>query len=166
MQGDVVGLEADLASGREARGDEILHDLVLRVDRDRTATGELGQRDAMPFPLELQVDAMVDEPFAVHPLADADGAEEIHGSLLEHACALSSLDVRTVSMLDHDRVDAGAMEQMAKRESGRSGADDGDLRASACVSRHAHEASGWRPLAVRGVRSRHRSSVSEARAPR
>jgi hypothetical protein len=58
------------------------------------------------------------------------------------------------------------MEQMAKRESGRSGADDGDLRASAWVSRHAHEASGWRPLAVRGVRSRHRSSVSEARAPR
>ena len=140
MQGDVVGLEADLASGREARGDEILHDLVLRVHRDRTATGELGQRDAMPFPLELQVDAMVDEPFAVHPLADADGAEEIHGALLEHACALSTLDVRTISVLDDDRVDAGAMEQMAKCEPGRSGADDGDLRASPCVVRHVHQA--------------------------
>jgi hypothetical protein len=47
------------------------------------------------------------------------------------------------------------MEQMAKREPGRSSADDRDLRAST-LSCHTKEASGVIPLAVRGVRCRHR----------
>jgi len=96
------------------------------------------------------VDAVVNETFAVHPLADADRAKEIDSALLEHACALPSLDVRAVAVLDDDRVDAGTMEQMAEREPGRSGADDGDLGASPLCC-HSKEASRAIPLAVRGV---------------
>ena len=150
MQAHVVGLEADLAPGGEARGYQILHDLVLSVHRDRAAAGELGEREAMAFAVELQVNAMVDESFAVHPLSDAHGTKEIHGAVLEHACALPSLDVRPVAVLDDDRVDAGTMEQVAEREPGRSGADDGDLGASPLCC-HSKEASRAIPLAVRGV---------------
>ena len=96
---------------REPRGDQILHHLVLAVDGDRATAGELAQRDAVALALELQVDAVVDEPFAVHPLADAERAQQIDRSLLEHAGAQSALDVRAVATLDDDRVDAVACEQ-------------------------------------------------------
>jgi hypothetical protein len=75
----------------------------------------------------------VDEPLAIHSLAEADGSEEIDGSLLEHACAKPFLDVCTVASLDDDGVDAVTVQQVAEGESGRSGADDGNLRASRCV---------------------------------
>ena len=52
----VVRLEDDLLAGGEARGDEILHHLVLAVDGDGAAAGELAQRDAVAHAVELQVE--------------------------------------------------------------------------------------------------------------
>src|SRR5207342_664313 len=132
----VAGLEADLSPSGEARGDEVLHDLVLSVHRDRPTVRQLGERDAMPLALELQVNPVVDEPLAIHSLADADGAKEVDGPLLEHASTKPFLDVRPVAALDDDGVDALTMEQVAEGEPGRSGPDDRHLRASARVIRH------------------------------
>ena len=70
--------------------------------------------DAVPLALELQMNAVVDEPFAVHPLADPDRAEEVDRALLEHAGAQPLLDVRAVAPLDDDRVDAVMMQQHAR----------------------------------------------------
>jgi hypothetical protein len=38
------------------------------------------------------------------------------------------LDVVAAAVLEHDRFDAGAMEELSQRQPRRTGADDGDLR--------------------------------------
>ena len=110
----VVRLEDDLVAGGEARGDEILHDLVLAVDGDGAAAGELAQGDAVAHAVELEVEPLVDEPFAVHALAHADAAQQVDRRLLEHAGAQPVLDVGAVASLDDDRVYALAGQQTVR----------------------------------------------------
>ncbi len=54
---------------------------------------------------------------------------QIDGALLEHAGAHATLDVVTAPRLQHDAIDARAIEKMREKQSRRTGADDGDLRA-------------------------------------
>jgi len=96
----------------------------------------------VPFSLELQMNAVMDESFAIHPVADAERAEQVDGSLLQHARAQSSLDVRAITPLDDHGVDPVMVQQMPQREPRRSGPDDRDLCAGRLVSRHAGGA--WR----------------------
>jgi hypothetical protein len=44
---------------------------VLAIDRDTPALGKIGKVDAVAAAVEAQLDTVVDEPFAPHPLADA-----------------------------------------------------------------------------------------------
>ena len=81
----------------------------------------------MPLASELEVDATVDDPFAVQPLGDAELAEKIYGSLLEHTGADAVLDVVAVTRLERDALDARDLEQPREREPRRPGADDPDL---------------------------------------
>ncbi len=91
--------------------------------------GEVAQRDAVALAGELQLDAVVDEPLALHALADAGGGEQVDRALLEHAGADALLDVLAAARLEHDRVDPCELQQAGEREAGRPGADDPDLRA-------------------------------------
>jgi hypothetical protein len=68
-------------------------------------------------------------PFAVHPLADTCFAEQLGGSLLEHACTDPELDVLMAPVLEDDTLDSGDLEQAGECEARRSRADDPDLRA-------------------------------------
>src|SRR6185503_10967347 len=108
----------DLPAVREACGDQILHDLVLAVDGDHATTGQLAQRDAVALAPELQIDAVVHEPFAVHAGAETEGPEQIDGSLLEHAGAQAAFDVDAVATFDDDRFDPVGMEDVREREAG------------------------------------------------
>ena len=47
----------------------------------------------MPLAVELELDPVVDDALALHPLADAGLAQQIDGALLEHAGADAVLDV-------------------------------------------------------------------------
>ena len=55
----------------EPRGDQILDHLRLAVDDDRPAAGELAHRHVVALAVELEVDAVVDDPLAVQTLADS-----------------------------------------------------------------------------------------------
>jgi hypothetical protein len=101
---------------------------VLAVDGDHATISQLAQRDAVALTAELEIDAVVHEPFAVHAGAEPEGPEQIDGSLLEHAGAQASLDVRTIATFDDDRLDAVGMEDVREREAGGTGPDDRDLR--------------------------------------
>ena len=68
---DVGDLEVQRQPVVETRGDQVLDDLVLAVDHDAAAAGQLAQRDAVALAVEPQLDAVVDEPLALHALADA-----------------------------------------------------------------------------------------------
>ncbi len=113
---------------RQPRGDQVLDDLLLAVDRDRAAAGELGQRDPVPRAAEAQLDALVHEPLAVQPVGHAQLGEQIDRALLEHAGAHAPLDVLARAVLEHDRVDPARVQQRPEHEPRWPGADDRDLR--------------------------------------
>ena len=83
----------------------------------------------MPLPLELQVDPAVLEPLGVQPVAEADRAQQPHGTGLEQPGSLPRLAVGPAAVLDHHRLDAAQGQQMRKQQAGRAGSDDADLRA-------------------------------------
>ena len=86
------------------------------------------QRHVVALAAELEMDAAVDDALPVGALADARVAEQVDRALLEHAGADPVLDVVAAAALEHDRLDARAVEQLGEREAGRAGADDPDLR--------------------------------------
>ena len=116
-------------TSRQAEADEVFHDLGLSVDDDRSAAREVAQRYAMTLAIELELDAVVDDPLAPEPLSRACVDEQIGDRLLEHAGANALLDVLPAAVLEHDRLDAFAVEQLGEREPRRAGAHDPDLRA-------------------------------------
>ena len=81
---DVVRLEEELKPAPRAGGDQILDDLGLAVDHDRAAR-QLAKRHPMALPFELEMDAVVHDPLALEPRADADLAQQVGVPLLDHA---------------------------------------------------------------------------------
>ena len=80
VNADVRHLEQDLSVVLDALGDEVLHHLVLSVDRDDLAAGEFGQRNAMALVVEAQHDPLVDHALAIHPRTDTDVAQQLGGA--------------------------------------------------------------------------------------
>ena len=68
-------------------------------------------------------------PLAIHPLAEPHLAQERDGAGLEHAGANPLEYVRSRLPLQHDRVDAVAVENVGEQQASRAGTDDGDLSA-------------------------------------
>src|SRR5215813_9730727 len=128
LQADIGDLEMQRQSGGEPRGDQILHHLVLAVDRDRLA-GERAEVDAMVAAGEADLDSRVDEAFAPHPLAEAGRVKELDGALLEHAGPDAAFHIGARAVLEDDGIDAAAGQQTGKEQSRRSRAHDAHLRA-------------------------------------
>ncbi len=122
-----VDVEEQRQTARQPRSDEVLHDLGLTVDDDRPSTAQLGQRHVMPLAVELKIDAVVDDPFAIHPLADTGFAQQLDRPLLEHAGADPVLDVLATPVLEDDALDARDLEQPRERQPCRPRPDDADL---------------------------------------
>jgi hypothetical protein len=123
---DVERLEHDLAAGGEAGGDEVLDDLLLAVDGDRPP-GQLEEVDAVADPVDRELDATVGEALAIEAIGEPELAQQLDGRVLEHAGAHPVLDVRPVTLFEHDAVDAAGGEQVGEHEPGRAGADDRHL---------------------------------------
>ena len=83
----------------------------------------------MALGVELDLDPVMDEALPLQPLADPDVDEEVDRPLFEDAGADSVLDVVPRPILENDRLDAFAMEQLGEREPRGAGAHDPDLRA-------------------------------------
>jgi hypothetical protein len=66
---------------------------------------------------------------ALHPLAEPDIAQQLHGAIFEHAGADALEHVIPGLPLEHDAVDAIEMQHVGQQHAGRSTADDCDLRA-------------------------------------
>ena len=85
----------------------------------------------MAVAVELEIDAAVDDAFAIETLRDSRLAEQVRGRLLEHTSADALLAVLAASLLEDDGLDSGDLEQTSERESGWAGTDDADLRSHA-----------------------------------
>src|SRR4051794_17017088 len=128
VDADVGDLEVQRQPRAEPRGDQVLDALGLPVDDDAAPAGQLAERDVVPLAVELHVDAVVHDPLAMQPVADAGAVEEVDRALLEDAGADARFDVVAATVLEDDSVDARDVQQLPEREPGRAGADDRDLR--------------------------------------
>jgi hypothetical protein len=93
------------------------------------AARQLVERDAVAAALVAELDAVVHEPLALEPLADAHLDEQLDRALLEHAGADARLDVGAIARLEDDGLDALAVQQVAEHEPRGAGADDAHLGA-------------------------------------
>ena len=123
----VIRLEQDAPARGKARCDQVLHDFLLCVHRDRAPAGQCWEIDAVATPAEAQLDAVVYQSLAPHAIAHAALVEEVNRALLQHPGAHAVLAVLAAAELQHDRLDAGEMQQMREQQPGRSRADDADL---------------------------------------
>jgi hypothetical protein len=97
--GGMRNIEPDVTSGGDACGDQVLHHLLLTVDRDRTA-GQGTEVDTVAASVELEVDTAMDEALAAHPLTHPQGPQEIDGPLLEDTGTDAGLDISAVALLE------------------------------------------------------------------
>ena len=125
-------LEQDRAAAAKPRRDQVLHHLLLAVDGDDLARRQHRQVDVDDAAAEADVEPRVGHALAMQPLAGAELVHQIDGALLQHAGAHAAFDVVAAPRLQHDAVDAGAMQQQRQEQPGRTGADDADLRAHPC----------------------------------
>ena len=91
--------------------------------------GEGLEVDPVADAAEAQLDAVVDEALGTQALAHAGLHEQLRGVVLEHPGADPVLHVVAAARLEDHALDPLELEQPAEREPGRTGPDDGDLRA-------------------------------------
>ena len=125
--GDVADLEVQRTAALQPRLDQVLHDLVLAVDRDRAATGQLRHVDAMTAAVEGEVNAGVPHTLTPQAVPDAGRGHEVDGALLEHAGTDAFDDVVPAAILEDEGVDSPEMEKVAQHQPRRARADDSHL---------------------------------------
>ena len=108
------------------RCDQVLHDLLLPVDRDVTAS-ELAQVDAVTRSLELELEPVVEQPLLAQACPDADLGQQLDCSGLEDAGAHAALDVLAAAGLEHDGIDPLQVEELRQHETGRACPHDRNL---------------------------------------
>src|SRR5262249_42640635 len=124
----VADLEQNLSPSSKPCVDDVLDDLGLGVDGDRAASGQLVEVDAMPAAVEAPLDAVVHQPFARQPFAQAGGVEQVDGALLQHPRADPFLRAAPALGLDDNTLDALEMQQVRQQQPRGSCSDDPDLR--------------------------------------
>src|SRR5206468_4655845 len=122
-----VHLEEQRAACVEPRRDQVLDDLLLAVDRDRPALGELLEWDPMTLAIEAQLDALVDQALAVEAVSQPELGEQVHGALLENARPDALLHVLTAAVLEHDAPDVLPGEEVGEHQASGTGAHDPHL---------------------------------------
>ena len=115
-----------VAAALQPRRDQVLDHLLLAVD-GHVAPCQLRDLDVLRAALAPEVDAVVDEAFAIQPFAHVQLSQQVHRVLFEQPGADPALEVVTRAALDDHRLDARALQQQREREPGRPGADDANL---------------------------------------
>jgi hypothetical protein len=75
---------------------------------------------------------MVDQAFALEPVANPHFAEQLHRAPLEHSGADSFFAVLSAAVFEDDRVDSLQIEKMGKHQTRGTRADNSDL--GACLA--------------------------------
>src|SRR5215472_3896966 len=128
LQGDIRDLEMDRSAIGEAGGDQVLHHLMLAVDRDGLA-GEGLEVDAVTPARKADLDAGMAKPLALQAFAETRLLQEIDRALLQHTRPDAAFDIVPAAALQNDGIDACTMQQAGQEQTCRPGADDADLRA-------------------------------------
>ena len=130
VHGRVGDPVAQVAAVTGAGGVEVDEDVGLRVEPHRGAD-QLLEVDVVALAAEAQVDAAVPVAVGDHPLVaarvDARLGEQPHAVALEDAGAVGRADLLDRAVVDHDALDARAVQQVRQHQPRGAAADDRDL---------------------------------------
>jgi hypothetical protein len=84
----------------------------------------------MSAAVEAQLDPVMHQPLAAHPLSYARRVEQVHRALLENSRADTLLHMFAALRLNHYGLDALPVEQVSQQQTRGSGSDDAHLSAS------------------------------------
>jgi hypothetical protein len=127
MQRDIFRVPDDGQAALISGVEQILHHLLLAIDRDGAAAGQASQVDTEQVSIQSEVDAAMDQTFPIQPTGKAELAHQIDGDLLQHASTDAPLHIGPVAALYNDGGDSFALQQVGKKHARRAGADDRDL---------------------------------------
>ena len=114
---------------RQAARNQVLQNLVLRVDDNPLAVGQLLNVEVKPLAIPLQSDAVVEMTFAHHALAQSQFVQQRHHPVFQNAGADCRLHLRAVAGFQVDRVDPGTVKEVGQEQPRRARADNSHLSA-------------------------------------
>ena len=127
MERNLAAFEAQIAAVSQTAGDEILHHFLLAIDGYAFAR-EFHKWDAMPHPVQAQLDSAVLKPFAVEALAYARVPQHLHAHVFQHAGADPLLAVSAGLRFENNGTDSIEMQKMRKHQTCRACAYNSNLR--------------------------------------
>ena len=104
MHAHIFYFKKDGAANGMACVDEVFDHFALAVDGDRTA-GQIREINAMRAAAESQVDTVMHETLALHPLADSYFGEQVSSGLFEKPGANALLTIFPTVYFEHNGVD-------------------------------------------------------------
>lgn len=112
VDADFFHLESQLTGNGASGRHQIRDDLMLCIDGDCAPAAKIEQIDATPTAGKPELNAVVHESLAPHPLANSGSHERVNRTLLEHSRADRVLDGIPTSVLEHHRLDTSQVQQM------------------------------------------------------
>ena len=106
---------------------QVLRHLGLAVHRDAAATRQLVHVDAVALALEQQLKAIVRQAFGMGAGAHARLVQQVHGDLLQHACADTAEHVAGAALLNDDGINTRLVQQCAEQQARGARTNDGNL---------------------------------------
>jgi hypothetical protein len=101
MYADIFDFEENLAIAFQARADQVLDDFVLAIHRNGAA-GEIFEVNAVASASEADLDAVVDQAFALHALADPHLVQQFHGAPFEDAGSNSLFAMLAAAVFEYN----------------------------------------------------------------
>jgi hypothetical protein len=111
VNSDTFSLKENLAFYSESRCDKVFHNFLLGIDRD-TAPRQGIEIDAMPLPSETNLNAVMNQAFPLHSLANAHFHQKVDSALLQDAGSYSLLAVLPTTSFDHNRMNSLSVQEV------------------------------------------------------
>ena len=105
------GFEQNRPAGRNPRGNEILHHLLLSVDRDGS-TGQAGQIQMDDPAAESDIEAGIDHALALQATVKAQRLQGLDRAPRQNAGARTRFQMGAAASFQNDGIDTGCMKKM------------------------------------------------------
>src|SRR5580698_7688298 len=100
VDGCHLRIEMERCAVRLTCHDQVFHDLLLAVDRDRVTVVEITEGDALRDAVEADLDPMMDEAFGAHARTDPGLLKEVRDAVLDDARTHALLNVVATASLN------------------------------------------------------------------
>ena len=111
-----------------SRIEQISSDFSLAVDHDRCTAGKLCKVNMMATIAKSDIESLMDQTLAIHPLRYTGFAHKVHQSPLKNTSTNTTQHIITTAFFDNDCINASHMQQLRKQKARWARTNNGNLR--------------------------------------